>query len=91
MAKASYSPGVRYGLVVAGITVSALLIVFSQSGRDFSRFMRDAGVELRKVVWPSKQETMRLTGVVFVFLFLMALYLWLADLIIGSVVDLLLN
>ena len=53
------------GAVFRRLTVAVLLIVFSQSGRIFFNFARESGIELRKVVWPSKEETLKLTGVVF--------------------------
>ena len=41
-------------------------------------FGRDSW-ETRKVVWPTRKETMQMTGYVFAFVFVMALFLWLTD------------
>lgn len=86
-AYADLSFGAKFGAVTGMIAAAAALVFFSQGGRDFSRFVRDAGTELRKVVWPSKQETLQLTGVVFLFLIAATLFLWLADFIIGHLLD----
>lgn len=77
----------RFGVALAGVVISALLVYFSQPGKDFFDYVRAAGIELRKVVWPSKQETAQLTGVVALFLLAVTLFLWLADIIINFFLD----
>ena len=84
---ADLTPAVRFGSSVVAVMIAAALVIFSQSGRDFSYFMRDAGNELRKVVWPKKQEVIQMTGVVFVFLTIVTIFLWLADLIIRLLLE----
>lgn len=79
----------RFGVSAIGLIAAGGLIFFSQSGRDFSRFVRDAGVELRKVVWPTKQETLQLTGIVFILLSIATVFLWVVDLVIGYLLDIL--
>ena len=51
----------------------------SENGRALIAFGRDAMREIRKVVWPTRKEAMQMTGYVFAFVFLMALFLWLTD------------
>ena len=80
---AEVSAGVRFGVSVAGIVAALALVFFSQAGRMFSVFVREAGIELRKVVWPTKQETLQSVGVVFLFLLAMTFFLWFVDLIIN--------
>lgn len=82
-AYAELSAAARFGVSAVGVAAAGALVFFSQAGRDFSVFVRDSGVELRKVVWPTKQETMQLTGVVFVFLLVVTMYLWVIDFVIG--------
>ena len=48
-------------------------------GRQFVGFARDAVKEVKKVVWPTRKETLQMTGYVFAFVVLMALFLWLTD------------
>ena len=67
--------GVLFGLFGAG----AAIMWFTQPGRDFVVFAREAWEEAKRVVWPSLKETLQTTGVVFVFVFVMALFLWAVD------------
>ena len=63
-------------LMMAG----AVAIFFtSENGKALIAFGRDATREIRKVVWPTRKEAMQMTGYVFAFVFLMALFLWLTD------------
>lgn len=54
-------------------------VLTSEWGRQFVGFARDAGKEVKKVVWPTRKETMQMTAYVFAFVVLMALFLWLTD------------
>lgn len=68
--------------VLAFITLlAAALAVFftSESGKQLIAFGRDAVRETKKVVWPSRKEAMQMTGYVFAFVFVMALFLWITD------------
>ena len=67
------------GLLLAGILVGGLLAVVSPSGRRFVGFSKEAVYETRRVVWPGRKETLQTTGIVFLFVFIMALFLWLTD------------
>lgn len=59
----------------AGIAVASI----SEPGRRFIGFARESITETKKVVWPSRKETMQTTGLVFAFVFVMAIFLWLTD------------
>jgi preprotein translocase subunit SecE len=52
---------------------------FTAPGRRFFDFSREAVVETKKVVWPSRKETMQTTGIVFAFVLVMAIVLWMTD------------
>jgi preprotein translocase subunit SecE len=68
--------------VLALITLLAAAVgVFftSESGKQLIAFGRDAVRETKKVVWPSRKEAMQMTGYVFAFVFVMALFLWITD------------
>jgi preprotein translocase subunit SecE len=67
---------IRIGLVVAGIGVGAGLAWLSWYGREFWQFALASRVELRKVVWPDREETIKTTYVVFIFAVLMGLFFW---------------
>ena len=70
---------------VTGIGLVAALGVFALSpmGRRFWQFILDSRVELRKVVWPSRQETMQTTAVVFGFIVIAGMFFWLLDLLLA--------
>ena len=65
--------------VVAGIAAGAAVALASAPGREFVVFTREALVEVRKVVWPTRKETFQTTAAVFAFVVVMAVFLWLSD------------
>jgi len=62
----------RWLAVAGGIVLAAVVIAFSKYGTALKQFMADSRVELRKIVWPNRQETGMTTLVVFVFLLVQA-------------------
>jgi preprotein translocase subunit SecE len=69
----------RVGMVVIGLAAGAGLAWFSSYGREFLLFGQAARVELRKVVWPGREETIQTTVVVFVFAAVMGVFFWALD------------
>jgi len=67
---------IRIAMVIGGLAVGAGLAWFSWYGREFWQFAQAARIELRKVVWPSRDETIKTTYVVFIFAILMGLFFW---------------
>ena len=68
--------------VIALLALSAVAVaVFftSEPGKELIAYGRDSIKEVRKVVWPTRQEAMQMTGYVFAFVVVMALFLWLTD------------
>ena len=51
----------------------------AEPGRQLMAFGRDSVREVKKVVWPSRKEATQMTGYVFAFVVVMALFLWLTD------------
>lgn len=74
---------VRWGCVVAGLVAGGLVFGLSAGGRDFRQFTVDARNELRKVFWPSKNETWVTTLAVFIFAVVAGLAFWLLDLFLA--------
>lgn len=70
---------VRVLSVAAGVILGGVVAGFSAPGRQFFRFARDARDEAKKVVWPTRKETLQMTGVVMAFVVVMALFLWAVD------------
>jgi preprotein translocase subunit SecE len=74
---------VRWLAVVGGLVLGALLIAWSRYGGEFWQFVLDSRIELRKIVWPSRQETGTTTVVVFVFVAVAGVFFWVLDLILA--------
>jgi preprotein translocase subunit SecE len=70
---------VRVMAVLAGLALGAVVALTSAPGRQFYAFAQESTVETRKVVWPSRKESFQTTGIVFLFVVVMALFLWIVD------------
>ena len=70
---------IRILAVLAGVAAAVVLISTTPVGQEFFAFAREAVVETRKVVWPSRKETIQTTVAVFVLVLVMAIFLWLVD------------
>lgn len=74
------------GLVVlAG--VAAMVAVQTERGRSAWQLMKDARNEIRRVVWPKRQETVQTTGIVLVLVVVFGLILWLLDTVLSWIVS----
>ena len=89
--KGDQADWVRWVVFAGGLVVGAAVFFLSQYGRDFWKFVLDARIELYKVFWPTRQETGTMTGVVFVFVIIMALFFWGIDSILGWLTKLILG
>jgi len=74
---------IRWLAVVAGVALAALVFAWSGSGKAFWQFVLDSRAELRKVVWPTRQETLMTTAAVFVFVIAAGVFFWLLDLFLA--------
>jgi preprotein translocase subunit SecE len=72
-------PFAQWGALLLGLVAAAGVFFISESGRRLVAFARDAWREVKKVVWPTRKESMQMTAYVFVFVVVMALFLWLTD------------
>ncbi len=70
---------VRLLILVAGILAGAAVAWFSAPGQQFFTFAKESHTETRKVVWPSRKESLQTTGAVFAFVVVMAVFLWISD------------
>ena len=69
----------RIVALLALLAVAVAIFFTSESGKQLIAYGRDSSREVRKVVWPTRKEAMQMTGYVFAFVFVMALFLWLTD------------
>jgi preprotein translocase subunit SecE len=68
-------------LAAAGVSVAIALQ--TEKGRHIWSYFQDAQIEVRKVVWPTRQETVQTTLIVIVMVILVAIILWLLDMFLG--------
>jgi preprotein translocase subunit SecE len=66
--------------VLVALGLAAFVALQSVQGQSIWRFIQGARVELRKVVWPTREETIQTTIAVFVFASIMGVFFWLLDL-----------
>ena len=69
----------QWAVLVVGLLAAVGVFLISESGRQFVAFARDAWREVKKVVWPTRKETLQITAYVFAFVVIMALFLWFTD------------
>ena len=70
---------VRLGALLGAFALAAVVMWFTETGKTFVAFARESWEEAKRVVWPTRKETLQTTGVVFVFVFVMAIFLWMVD------------
>jgi preprotein translocase subunit SecE len=73
----------RWIIVFAALAAGMLVGLQSAQGRTFWAFVQSSRVELRKVVWPDRQETLQVTIVVFVMIVVLSLFFWALDSLLG--------
>ncbi len=69
----------RVGAVLGGTVAAVVVFWTSTPGKEFFAFAHESIEEAKRVVWPTRKETLQTTGIVFAFVFVMALFLWLID------------
>ena len=70
---------VRVLVLLAALGVAVVIAYQTILGRAAWAFAREAQVELRKVVWPNRKETMQVTLVVVAMVLILAVFLWIVD------------
>ncbi len=69
----------RIAIFIGSLVVAAVIAWFSEPGRRTIAFAHESYNEVRRVVWPTRKETMQMTGIVFAFVAVMGLFLWILD------------
>jgi preprotein translocase subunit SecE len=88
---ADWPTALRALLPLAGLVAAGAVFVFTAKGRATLEYLSESRFELRKVIWPTRQETIRATGVILVVVVVMSLLLGLIDFILGGGIKLLLG
>ena len=74
---------IRWLPVIGSLLAAAAVVAFSRYGSEFRRFLDLARIELRKIVWPTRQETLQTTLVVFGFVIVAGIFFWVLDLVLA--------
>ena len=80
------SSPLRLITILAALVVSLAIAAFTGPGRRARHFLSESQFELRKVVWPTRDETIKITGIVIAVVIVLSLLLGLIDLILKTVV-----
>jgi|SRR5690554_902194 len=75
------------GLVVLAV-IAAVVALQTEKGKRFAELLKEARVEIRRVVWPTRPELTQTTLIVVVFVLFVALILWGLDSLVSWVVSL---
>ena len=86
-----WATGLRIGAVVGGLVAALAVFMFSAKGRETREFLSESRFELRKVVWPTRQETTRTMWVVMAAAIIISLILAAFDWVIQLIVKYLLG
>lgn len=73
--------------VLAGVAASLFVFVRSPRGAVIWDFVRGSRTEVRKMVWPTRQETLQTTLIIAVFVLVFAVFLWLLDMALVEIVQ----
>jgi len=79
-------PSVRLLGVLAALVISLAIAAFTALGRRVRNFIAESQFEMRKVVWPTRDETIKTTGIIILVVIVLSLLLGLIDLILKSVI-----
>ena len=58
---------------------AAMVFIKSSQGDRFVHFLKETRIELRKVVWPTREETAKTTGIIMIAVVIVAIFLWIVD------------
>ena len=73
--------------LVAAAGVAIAIAYTTQTGQAIAAFARDARMEVRKVVWPTRQETVQTTLMVIVAVIIIGIFLWIVDMLLANAIQ----
>ncbi len=73
--------------LLAFVLVALGMVYTTNLGQSIVGFGREARAEVRKVVWPSRQETVQTTLMVIVAVIIIGIFLWLIDMVLVNAVQ----
>ncbi len=82
-ALAAEAAWMRWLPVAGSLALATVVLAFSRYGSAFRQFVELSRIELRKIVWPNRQETGMTTLVVFIFVIVAGLFFWALDFVLA--------
>ena len=82
---------VRVGVILACIVVALGLLYATHQGKGFVRLLKDSRIEMRRVTWPTKQETVTSSWQVLLVVVIAAIAMWCADSLISMFMKLIIG
>lgn len=70
---------VRIGVIVGSVIVALGLLYLTQQGKGFIQLLKESRIELRRVTWPTKPETISTSWQVIIVVFIAAFLIWVFD------------
>ncbi len=80
-----YPAAVRWLVVLVAVAAGIFVALQSVQGRELWQFVQGSRVELRKVVWPTREDTTKMTLVVVAAIVVLGLFFWLLDMLLGAI------
>jgi preprotein translocase subunit SecE len=77
--------------LLTGLVVAGLVFFKTPQGKRLAIFTKETKIELRKVVWPTRDETVKTTGMIMIAVVIVAIFLWIVDALFSWMVQLLTN
>jgi len=77
--------------ILTAIGISTWIALQTEKGRQIWGYFQDAQIEVRKVVWPTREETVQTTLLVIGMVIIVAIILWLLDMFLGWSIGLLMG
>ena len=77
----------RIGVIAALVIIALAMLALTNQGRGFKTLLQDSRVELRRVTWPSKQETLQYTWQVALVSGILAFIVWILDMVFSQLVQ----
>ena len=65
--------------VIVGVLLAVGAVWVARPGKEFVAYAQDSVAEAKKVVWPTRKEATQLTGLVFLFVLVLSVFMWLID------------
>lgn len=78
-------------ILLVGLSVAGVVFLKTSQGKRFNNFLLETKIELRKVVWPTRDETVKTTGMIMVAVVIVAIFLSIVDAFFTWAVQLLTN